>query len=132
MLRPAVIVLLAGMSLAACEGFRTPTFQGSPPLSAVPDKVKTFTAPYTSQIGLGAYGAALIIAPNLMPGRCEGMYLTGDRALLCDQLARYNGEQPAKPDPNAQYSCIRTLGGVTECSPRAASRQPEVIPVPSN
>jgi hypothetical protein len=132
MTRSLVLVLLAGLTLGACEGFRTPTFQGSPPLSAVPDKVKAFTAPYTDQISLGAFGAALLLGPNLLPGRCEGMYLTGDRALVCDQLARYNGEKPAKPDPNAQYSCIRTLGGVTECAPRAAAAsQPEVIPVPS-
>ncbi|MBI1243955.1 MAG: hypothetical protein GC202_03035 [Alphaproteobacteria bacterium] len=129
--RTLAIVLLAGTTLAACTGFRTPTFQGSPPLSAVPDKVKTFAAPYTDHIGLGAYGAAILLGPNLLPGRCEGLFMQGDRALVCDQIARYNGEPPAKPDPNGQYSCIRTLGGVTECAPRTASRQPEAVPVPS-
>ena len=129
-LRSLAIVLLAGMALAACEGFRTPTFQGSPPLSAVPDKVKTFTTPYTNHLGLGIYGAAALLGPNFLPGRCEGMFLTGDRALVCDQIARYNGEEPAKADPNARYSCIRTLGGATECTLRREA-QTEIIPVPT-
>ncbi|MBL8832446.1 MAG: hypothetical protein JNL71_08650 [Rhodospirillales bacterium] len=105
------------MALAACTNSGATTgFQGSPPLSAVPTKVKNFTDPYIGHIGTGVYGAALLLSPNFLPGRCEGMYLTGDRALVCDQIERLNGEQPAKPDPNARYRCIRTLGGATECT----------------
>jgi len=113
-IRTAAAVLLLGMGLAACSS-HTPNFQGSPPLSAVPDKIKTFTSPYTAHLGTGIYGAGILLGPNLIPGRCEGMYMTGDRALVCDQLARFNGEPPAKPDPNARFRCTRTLGGVTEC-----------------
>ncbi len=128
--RPLAIVLLAGMALAACEGMKTPHFQGSPPLSAVPDKVKNFTGPYLDHIGTGATWSVILLAPNFMPGRCEGMFLTGDRAIVCDQIARYNGEEPAKADPNARYSCIRTLGGGTECMLRREA-QTEIVPVPA-
>lgn len=114
-LRTSVAVLVLGMAVAACSD-RTPSFQGSPPLSAVPKKVKTFTDPYSTHVGAGLFGTAILLGPNFLPGRCEGMYLTGDRALLCDQLVRFNGEPPAKPDPNARYRCIRTLGGATECT----------------
>ncbi len=135
-IRTAAAVLLLGMGLAACSS-HTPNFQGSPPLSAVPDKIKTFTTPYTSQIGVGAYGAAILLGPNLLPGRCEGMYMTGDRALVCEQLARFNGPPEAKPDPNARYRCTRTLGGVTECveltpaaMPTTLQTDPAVTPAP--
>ncbi len=111
-------MLLLGMAVAACSD-RTPSIQGSPPLSAVPTKVKNFTDPYTTHVGAGIFGAAILLGPNFLPGRCEGMYLTGDRALLCDQLVRFNGEPPAKADPNARYRCIRTLGGATECTETA-------------
>jgi hypothetical protein len=128
-LRTAVAVLLLGVAVAACTD-RTPNIQGSPPLSAVPDKVKTFTQPYTSHVGTGLYGAAILLGPNFLPGRCEGMYMTGDRALLCDQLVRFNGEQPAKPDPNARYRCIRTLGGATECTEAPARPADLSAPAP--
>lgn len=116
-LRTAATVLLLGMSLAACsDPSHLPDMQGSPPFSDVPTKIKTFTDPYTRHVGTGIYGAAILLGPNFLPGRCEGMYMTGDRALVCDQIERLNGEQPAKPDPNARYRCIRTLGGATECT----------------
>jgi hypothetical protein len=128
-LRTAAAVLLLGMAVAACTG-HTPTFQGSPPLSAVPTKVKTFADPYTSNIGAGLYGAAIMFGPNFLPGRCEGMFMTGDRALVCDQLVRFNGEQPPKPDPNARYRCIRTLGGATECTELPARPAEIAAPAP--
>ena len=114
---------VACVALAACT--KTPSFQGSPPLSAVPNKVSNFAAPYVNAIVTpGVVGAAMLVGPNFLPGRCDEMYLTGDRKLICDQMARYNDAPlPGKlPDPNAQYRCIRTLGGVTECTdaPRAA------------
>jgi hypothetical protein len=114
---------VACVALAACT--KTPSFQGSPPLSAVPNKVSNFAAPYVNAIVTpGVVVAAMLVGPNFLPGRCDEMYLTGDRKLICDQMARYNDTPlPGKlPDPNAQYRCIRTLGGVTECTdaPRAA------------
>jgi hypothetical protein len=128
-LRTTVAVLLLGMAAAACTD-RTPNIQGSPPLSAVPTKVKTFTDPYTAHVGTGIFGAAILLGPNFLPGRCEGMYLTGDRALLCDQLVRFNGEPPAKPDPNARYRCIRTLGGTTECTEQTVRPAEMSAPAP--
>lgn len=123
--RTATTVLLLGMAVAACTNAgHTTSFQGSPPLSAVPNKVKNFTDPYLSHIGIGVYGTALLLGPNFLPGRCEGMFLTGDRALVCDQIERFNGEQPATPDPNARYRCIRTLGGATECTEVTATPVP--------
>ena len=114
---------LVGFALAACA--KSPSFQGSPPLSAVPDKVSSFAAPYVNSIVTpGVVGSAILLGPNFLPGRCDEIFLTGDRKLICDQMARYNDTPlPGKlPDPNAQYRCIRTLGGVTECTdaPRAA------------
>jgi hypothetical protein len=130
-LRTSVAVLLLGMAVAACSGLdRTPDIHGSPPLSNVPTKVKTFTDPYTAHIGAGIYGAAILLGPNFLPGRCEGMFMTGDRALVCDQLVRFNGEQPAKPDPNARYRCIRTLGGTTECTEQTVRPADMTAPAP--
>jgi hypothetical protein len=111
--RTLAALLLAGLSLAACS--QTYATHGDPPLSAVPDKLRTFTKPYFAHFSTGFYGAATLLAINTMPGRCEGLYMQGDRALLCDQLARWNGLEEPKPDPNARYRCIRTLGGGTEC-----------------
>jgi len=119
---------LVGLALAACT--KTPSFQGSPPLSAVPDKVGSFTAPYLNAIVTpGVVGAAILIGPNFMPGRCDEIFLTGDRKLICDQMARYyDTPLPGKlPDPNAQYRCIRTLGGLTECTD-ATRPAPTVAP----
>jgi hypothetical protein len=121
--RAFLVASLGGLALAACA--KTPSFQGSPPLSAVPNKVSSFAAPYVNAIVTpGVVGTAMLVGPNFLPGRCDEMYLTGDRKLICDQMARYNETPlPGKlPDPNAQYRCIRTLGGVTECNdaPRAA------------
>ncbi len=129
-IRTVAAVLLLGMGLAACTT-HTPNFQGSPPLSAVPDKIKTFTTPYTDNFGAGFYGAAILLGPNFLPGRCEGLYMTGDRALVCDQLARFNGEPPPKPDPNARFRCIRTLGGVTECTELTPASGPALQSTPA-
>jgi len=111
--RILAVALAASLGLAACGN--TPATHGSPPFSAVPDKIHTFTKPYFAHFSTGFYGAATLLAINTMPGRCEGLYMKGDRALLCDQLARWNGPEEPKPDPNARYRCIRTLGGGTEC-----------------
>ncbi len=115
--RAFLVAGLVGMALAACT--KTPSFQGSPPLSAVPEKVGKFAAPYVNSIVTpGVVGAAILVGPNFLPGRCDEIFLTGDRKLICDQMARYNDTPPPGklPDPNAQFRCIRTLGGVTECT----------------
>jgi hypothetical protein len=129
-IKQPLLAILACLSLAlgACST-KTPSIQGSPPLSAVPEKVSRFAAPYVNSIVTpGVVGAAMLIGPNFLPGRCDDIFLTGDRQLICEQMARYNDTPlPGKlPDPNAQYRCIRTLGGVTECSdvPRSVRTAP--------
>jgi hypothetical protein len=112
---PAAVAL----GLAACD--RTPTIQGSPPLSNVPKKVETFVKPYgdaiNTFIGPGVYASALIVGPHFMPGACDGLWTSGDRKMVCDLRARYLDEpKEAKPDANMRFRCIRTLGGGTECN----------------
>jgi hypothetical protein len=111
---PAVIAL----GVAACD--RTPTIQGSPPLSNVPNKVTTFVAPYEDAfntiVGPGAIATAIIVGPHFLPGACDGLWASGDRKLVCDLRARYlDAPKEAKPDANMRYRCVRTLGGGTEC-----------------
>jgi hypothetical protein len=116
-IRAFLAAALACAALAACT--KTPSLQGSPPFSAVPDKIGTFAAPYVNAIVTpGVVGTAMLLGPNFLPGRCDEIYLTGDRQFICDQMARYNNTPPPgkMPDPNADYRCIRTLGGVTECT----------------
>jgi hypothetical protein len=116
-LRIVFLVACAALFTAACT--KTPTIQGSPPLSSIPDKVNAFAGPYVSSIVTpGVVGAAILVGPNFLPGRCDGLFLTGDRRLICEQMARFNEPEfpVAKIDPNARYRCIRTLGGVTECT----------------
>ena len=117
--RPTRLVFaLAGAAFMASACTKTPSLHGSPPLSNVPDKVSSFAAPYVSSIVTpGVVGAAILVGPNFLPGRCDGLFLTGDRRLICEQMARFNEPEipVAKIDPNARYRCIRTLGGVTEC-----------------
>jgi hypothetical protein len=123
----ALAAAVAALALGACSS--SPSIQGSPPLSEVPVKIKTFTAPYLDNyFGPGMIGAAMLLGPNFLPGRCEGMYMQGDRRLVCEQLARFNDtpEPGTLPDPNARYRCIRTLGGVTECS--AVAPAPKMVP----
>jgi hypothetical protein len=116
--RFALLGLIA-LGLAACD--KTPTIQGSPPLSNVPKKVTTFVAPYEDAlftiVGPGTIATALIVGPHFMPGACDGQWLTGDRKIVCDLRARYLDEpKEAKPDANMRFRCVRTLGGGTECN----------------
>lgn len=112
-------VSLLAAALGACSG--TPSIHGSPPLSNAPAKVSTFLKPYgeafNSVVGPGTIATAAIIGPHFMPGACDGLWTTGDRKIVCDLRERYiDGPKEAKPDPNAKFACIRTLGGGTECN----------------
>jgi len=127
--RTVAALMLVSIGLAACT--KSPSLHGDPPFSAAPDKLHKFVKPYAAHIGTGFYGAATLLAINAMPGRCEGLYMQGDRALLCDQLARWNGPEEPKPDPNARYRCIRTLGGGTECVEVKPAPAPETTPDPT-
>jgi hypothetical protein len=127
-----IACLVAGAALFAAACTNLPSVHGSPPLSKVPDKVSTFAAPYVHSIVTpGVVGAAILVGPNFLPGRCDGMFLTGDRRLICEQMARFNEPEfpVAKIDPNARFRCIRTLGGVTECSEAPAF---SAVPVKSS
>ncbi len=112
------VSLLAAI-LAACS--TSPSIQGNPPLSNVPNKVTTYLKPYgdafNTLVGPGTIMTTAIVGPHFMPGACDGLWNTGDRKLACDLRARYiDGPKEAKPDPNAKFACVRTLGGGTECS----------------
>jgi len=121
MKNPAALltVSLLAAALAACS--TTPSIQGNPPLSNVPGKTMTFLKPYeqavNTVIGPGVIMTTAIIGPHFMPGACDGLWTTGDRKIICDLRERYIDEpKAAKPDPNAKFACVRTLGGGTECS----------------
>jgi hypothetical protein len=110
------------LGLAACE--KSQGIQGYPPLSNVPGKVTAYVAPYESAlhtiIGPGTIGTALIVGPHFMPGACDQLWSTGDRKMMCQLRAQYlDDPKEAKPDPNARFRCVRTLGGGTECSDTA-------------
>ncbi len=112
-------VSLLAVTLGACG--ETTSFHGNPPLSNAPNKVMTYLKPYeqavNSVIGPGVIMTTAIIGPHFMPGACDGMWTTGDRKIMCDLRERYiDGPKEAKPDPNAKFACVRTLGGGTECS----------------
>lgn len=112
-------VSLLAATLGACS--TSPSIHGNPPLSNAPNKVTTYLKPYeqaiNTVIGPGVIMTTAIIGPHFMPGACDGLWTTGDRKIICDLRERYSDTpKEAKPDPNAKFACVRTLGGSTECN----------------